>query len=30
MTFLVQEGFIYFFFNDAADGYVMADLFNDD
>ncbi|KAG2737996.1 hypothetical protein P692DRAFT_20883016 [Suillus brevipes Sb2] len=30
MTFLVREGFICFFFNDAADGYVMADLFNDE
>jgi hypothetical protein len=30
MTFLVREGFIYFFFNDATDGYVMADLFNDE
>jgi hypothetical protein len=26
--FLVREGIIFFFFDDAAEGYVLADLFN--
>jgi hypothetical protein len=29
MTFLVREGVIYFFFDNAADGYAVADLFNE-
>lgn len=30
VTYLVQEGIIYFFFDDAADGYAIADLFDDE
>jgi hypothetical protein len=30
MAFLVREGIIYFFFDDAAEGYAMADAFNDE
>lgn len=30
MTYLVQHGLVFFFFEDAIDGYTMADLFNDE
>jgi hypothetical protein len=29
MTYLVREGIIYFFFDNAADGYAIADMFNE-
>jgi hypothetical protein len=29
-AFLVQEGIIMFFFDDAADGYTLADSFNEE
>jgi hypothetical protein len=29
-VFLIREGIIMFFFNDAMDGYALADLFNEE